>query len=175
MPDTCREIDCYRSLLKALARMLPARSQALYGDELARTYDAQLLEILGTSGKRGVRGQMPGLLADAGTALVLEWVDVWRGTWISPLRFAGMALIAAGALWSLVALASLGDARWAAAVLDYSLPVTVTLMLGLPLLSLVASRVGAGPDRRREGRTMLRASAASTVVAWFILTCHIAP
>jgi hypothetical protein len=71
--------------------------------------------------------------------------------------------------------ASAFDARWAAALLDASLPLTVALAFGLPAAAYVMSRVArAGSDRRSSLVTPQRLAAAATVGSWSVLVCHIA-
>lgn len=168
-----RELDFYAALLAAMLRCLPRRSYLAYGDELAGIYRDELIEMRKSAGMTAVRRRMPVLLADAGTAVCLEFVDASRRAWLAPHRFAAVALAAAGIVWGLTVVASVANARWAVAILEFSLPLTVILLLGLPALSLVASRVGAGPGNESQGRATMGASIAATATAWTIMTCHI--
>jgi len=168
-----RELRCYRTILGCMICALPASTRRLYGDELADVYDDLLRGTFNEFGIQGVRRRMPGIITNALAAIGLEYVDAWRGASLPPLRFATWSLIGAALIWALSVVATLADGGWAAAILELHLGVTVTLMLGLPVFSLVASCVGASAGQPTEGRYVLGTSIAATGLAWAVLACHV--
>lgn len=172
--STSRELRLYGALLTRLLDALPARSRAHYGAELAAVYEDILRDTHAQSGIGAVRRRLPGLVMDVGAALVLEYVDLWRRASCSPLRVAIVSLAATAFVWSLTLVAAAGRAEWVISVLEFNLATTVTLMLGLPVVSLVASRVSVGPGQSTDGHSVLYASIAVTTATWSVLLWHVA-
>lgn len=161
------------ALCEALLRCYPRRTRAMFRDELADVYEAMLCEAHASGGGRAVTALWPRLLLDLGAALTAEYLDAWREARLPPTAFAYAGLSLAVAAWMLMLVASLGDARWAAAVLEFNLALTMVLAFGLPVAALLALRLEARLVTAGQA-VVARLGTGATIAGWTLLACHVA-
>ena len=173
--DRTRVVLCSVSVAARLVRLYPARTRAQFGDDLVATTAELIADAEMRGGARSVLRLWPRLLADFGAALASEYRDAWCASRFGPEQSAYLSLAIASGVWALIFAASTFNSRWAAMLLDTSLPLTMVLAFGLPVAAYLMSRLACvNRNRRSSTVTPQRLSAAATVSSWAVLACHIA-
>jgi hypothetical protein len=175
--DECskRVVSFSAAVAARLVRLYPARTRAQYGDDLVTTTTELIAEARMRGGAPEVLRLWPRLLADFGVALAAEYCDSWCASRYGPQRSAYASLMIAAMVWLLIVAASAFDARWAATLLDASLPLTVVLAFGLPAAAWLMSHLACTDSKNRSSMaTSRRLSGVATIGSWSVLACHLA-